>query len=302
MAPVKVAIAGATGNLGLPTVKAFLAAKYPVTVLTRAGSQSASKLPQDANLTVTEVDYESVSSLTSALKGIQVVVSTITTLAIGAQKPLIDAAVAAGVTRFIPSEFGSNTVNPNAAALPVLKPKVETQEYLKEKVKENPNFSYTLVLTGPFLDYGLDTGFVLSPKQHKATVVDGGDVPFSATTLPSIAKALVGVVQHLDETKNRAVYVHDATLTQNQLIAATKKKDGKDWDITPVSSDDILKSSYEELGKENGNITSAMFGFLTKAIYGKDYGCDFRGHLDNDLLGLKELSEQEIDDLVATYL
>src|SRR5690242_16544214 len=105
----KVAVAGATGNVGIPILKELLAAGFSVTALTRQGSSSASKLPSDANLTVKEVDFTSVPSLTEALKGHFAVVSTLATIAVGSQDLLIDAAAAAGVTRFIPSEFGSDT-------------------------------------------------------------------------------------------------------------------------------------------------------------------------------------------------
>ncbi|ETI27914.1 hypothetical protein G647_00363 [Cladophialophora carrionii CBS 160.54] len=298
----KVALAGATGNIGVPTLKALLAANHDVVVLTRKGSNSASKLPQASNLTIKEVDYKSVDELTSALQGVKVVVSTLASASIGEQNPLIDAAVAAGVERFLPSEFGSDTVNPVTSKMPVFKYKVETQEYLKEKAAQNPSFSYTLVITGPFFDWGLEHGFILNPKGHSGTLWNGGDVNFSTTTLASIGQAVVGVVAHLDETKNRAVYVHDAVTTQNKLIAYAKEKDGKEWDTTVKSTKDVYDESLKEL-QSGGDIGKAMVGFILSGIFGgKETGGSFEGRDDNKLLGLKGYSEHEVKALVQSFV
>ena len=54
------------------------------------------------------------------------------TLALDRQLLLIGASAAAGVRRFIPSELGSDTTNPNRAALPVFKNKVATQKALQD--------------------------------------------------------------------------------------------------------------------------------------------------------------------------
>jgi len=300
---VKVAVAGATGNLGLPLVKVLLAADYAVTVLTRKGSDSASKLPKDSNITVVEVDYSSIPSLTEALKGHTAVVSTLATTSVGSQNPLIDAAIAAGVSRFIPSEFGSDTVNPKSAALPVFKYKVETAKYLEAAASKHPSFSYTLIANGPFLDWGLQVGFIVNAAKHSATVFNGGDVPFSATTLDTIGRAVVGVLQHPAETANRAIYIQDALVTQNQLIQYAKDKDGAEWDITSKSTENIREESLAELAKgPDADIHSAMFGFLTSAIFGEGYGGDYSGHLDNELLGLKGLTDADVRKLVESTM
>ena len=69
------------------------------------------------------------------------------------QKKVIDASVKAGVKRFLPSEFGSNTANKYANELvPVFRRKGEVIDYLKEKTEAQPGFSWTALVTGPFFD------------------------------------------------------------------------------------------------------------------------------------------------------
>lgn len=162
-----VAIAGATGNLGPSLVNALLDAGFEVTIFTRAGGRTPANLPHGVSKVV-PVEYTSVSSLTSALRGHDVFVSNIPNH--GAQKPLIDAAIAAGVKRFVPSEFGMDVMrDEKTAALPMFKDgKKVIQEYLKEKSGE---ISWTCVVTGLFLDWCLDVGFSVDLKVHYREVM-----------------------------------------------------------------------------------------------------------------------------------
>ncbi|UKZ75709.1 hypothetical protein TrVFT333_003401 [Trichoderma virens FT-333] len=297
---LKIAVAGATGDLGVPIVHALLEAGYYVTALTRKGSSNTSKLPASSNLSIAEVDYSSVQSVESALRDHAVVVSTLTSTSVNSQNPLIDGAIAAGVTRFIPSEFGSDVINPQRNKLPVFEGKVKTHEYLKTAAAKNPGFTYTVVCNGSFLDWGLH-GFIVNVPAHTATVYNGGDIPFSATNLETIGKAIVGVIQHLPETSNRPVYIQDAVVTQNSLIRYAKEKDGIEWEITHKSTEKMFADSLAQVAK---GITdwSVMEPFVFSAVCGEGYGGDFSNLLDNELLGLKGLTDAEVRVLVESLL
>ncbi|KAI5918817.1 oxidoreductase CipA-like protein [Camillea tinctor] len=302
MSSTQVALAGATGNLGTPILQALLNAGFSVTTLSRKGGNS-SRLKPHSNLTIREVDFHSVESLTQALLGTQVVISCLATLAIGSQNPLIDAAVAAGVQRFIPAEFGMDSQNPFSAQLPVCAPKVATQKYLQAKSSSNPGFTYTAIANGLFLDWGLEAGIILDIPQHTATLYNGGDVPFSATLLADVAKAVLGVIAHQPETANRVVYVQSTVATQNQLIWYAKEKDGREWDTVIKDTEQIRRESLAELDKGTGaDVDAAMLGFCICGSWNAEYGCDFSGHLDNALLGVTEMSEAEVRALVESYL
>ncbi|KAI1397670.1 oxidoreductase CipA-like protein [Hypoxylon fuscum] len=299
MPSIRVALAGATGNLGVPILEALLAADFKVTALSRVGGNS-SKLKPHPNLTIKEVDFNSVESLTPALLGAQVVISCLATLAIGSQNPLIDASVAAGVRRFIPAEWGMDSQNPLCVQLPVCAPKAATQRYLLEKSNANPGFTYTSIANGLFLDWCLEKGIILNIAQHTATLYNGGDVPFSATLLADIAKTALGVIAHQAETANRVVYVHSAVVTQKQLIQYAKDKDGREWDTVVKDTEEVKQESFAELAK--GDVHSAMLGFSICGCLNTDYGCDYSSHLDNELLGVAEMSDDELRALVESFL
>ncbi|GJC87457.1 bifunctional pinoresinol-lariciresinol reductase [Colletotrichum liriopes] len=302
MPSTRIALAGATGNLGTPILKALLDAHLSVTVLSRRGG-NASKLTHHPNLDIKEVDFNSFESLRPALLGVEVVVSCLATLAIDSQNPLIDASVAAGVKRFIPAEFGMDSQNNLCAQLPVCAPKVAVQQYLMQKFKSHPGFTFTAIVNGLFLDWGLEMGLILDMENHTATLYNGGDVPFSVTNLIDVAAAVLGVIRHQRETANRIVYVHSALVTQNRLIQYAKDFDGKEWTTSVKDTEKVRQESFLELAKGvQADVDGAMLGFCFCGSLCRDYGCDFSGRLDNEMLGVKELGEDELRALVASFL
>lgn len=265
---------------------------FKVTVLTRKGA-SHTFPPAVA---VTEIDYESPESLVEALKGQDAVVSTIGFAGLPQQLPLIQAAVKAGVKRFVPSEFGSDAENAAAIALPPFGPKKAAAEALAKEAAAG-TITYTLVSTGPFLDMALAHGMFVNLKSKSANLWNGGGQTFSTTTVASVARAVAGVLRHPEETRNRNVHVHSASTTQNALLAKAKKAVGADgWETTVVSTDDALKKAYAAL--EKGEVD--RIGFISTVIWDGKYGSDFK-KVDNDLLGVHELTDAELQSLVDSF-
>lgn len=293
-----VALAGATGNLGPAILKGLLDAGFHVTVLTRQGGTSAASLPSHKRQLIKEVDYASVDSLTSALKGVDAVVSNLRSDLVDEQKNLIEAAIANGVRRFLPSEFGSDTLNVHNVKLPIFKGKVDVQKMLREKTAAHPDFSYTLVFSNPFWDWGVQHGLLINAKDHTATLYNGGNVPFSTSRLATVAKAVVGILQNLEATRNREIRFHDAVVTQQQMIDLIKEVDGKDWSTTSKDTESVVQESYEEMKLEKPNMRKAMVGFLMQAVWGKENDGDFSGNVDNELLGIKELNAKEVKQVM----
>jgi putative NADH-flavin reductase len=291
MAYKKVAIAGATGNLGPSIVNELVNQGFEVTVLSSSGNTSS--LPSAVK--VIKVDYSSQDSLISALRGQEAFISAIPKHE--EQPALIDAAIAAGVQRFIPSEFGSNIIgNDKVRALPVFAGKLKTQEYLRAK---QDKISHTFLINGLFLDWGLSIGWLANLK-GKTDINDNGDSVHSFTLLADIAKAVAGILKHPEETKNRGVYVQSAALSQNQVLEiAQKVKPEFKAETQQVDLAEVEKNAYAELKEENGDIGSAMRGFIKVSIFREGYGNLWDEKNDNELLGVKGLSSSELEDLVS---
>ncbi|KKP00494.1 hypothetical protein THAR02_07407 [Trichoderma harzianum] len=221
-----------------------------------------------------EVDYSSVPSLTAALQNNDVVIATLPVdTPIGSQDTLIDAAVAASVSRFFPAEFGTDTDNEKCMKLP-----------------------------HSFFDWGLEAGFLAHPKTHTATIYDDGNLPWSTTILATVSKAVASLMSHLEETKNRHVYIHDAVVTQNKIIEIAKRIDDKDWELTYVDSAAVLEEAQVEYRKADSDCKKGLMPLLHISVLGKGYGGDFSGHLDNELLRIKLMSDKELGEMIAKYL
>lgn len=122
----------------------------------------------------------------------------------------------------------------------------------------------------------------------------------STTTLADIGKAVVGVLRHPEETKNRAVYVQSATVTQNQLLEIGKKINPSfKAPIQDMSIEQLKKEGYEKL--DRGDVPGAMYDFILVSVFGKDYGGYWGEKNDNELLGITTLSEKQLEDVVAKY-
>ncbi|KAH8890511.1 isoflavone reductase [Thozetella sp. PMI_491] len=283
MAIKNVAVIGASGSVGKEVVKALLAAGFNVTAVTRESSTST--FP--SGVAVRKADEASVPSLTAAFAGQDAVVSTVGTVAaLSSQNPIADAAVAAGVKRLIPSEFGHNTrTNPDPTLSAMISGKKVAMDYVMEKAKENPSLTYTGITTSLFFDWGLDYGSLgINPKDKTARIMDSGDEPFSATSLPYVGKAVVAVLQHEAETANKYLEVVELTTTQNQLLKAFEEETGTKFDVTRVSTADIEKDGREKLAKGDH---SAFLNFLTIFNFrdGQNHALK-EEQMSNKLLGL----------------
>jgi hypothetical protein len=132
---------------------------------------------------------------------------------------------------------------------------------------------------------------------------NGGDVPFSATTLADVAKAALGVIEHQRETANRIIYVQSGLVTQKRLIQFAKDIDGQEWDTCAKDTEEVKREGYEELAKgSQGDVDAAMLGFCILGSWTTEYGCDFSSRLDNELLGVSELDEAGLRGLMKSFL
>jgi len=258
-----VIIIGAGGNLGPSILDAFLKeSSFNTTVLSRQGSSST--FP--SGVKVVRADYDSQDSLKEAFKGQDAVVSLVGGVALGDQNKLIDAAIAAGVKRFIPSEYGNDTTDKRIREIvPLFEAKLGAVNYLKSKEKE---ISWTAIVTGPFLDWGLKVGFLgFDASSKTATLYDNGEATFVSTTLHQIGVTTVKVLEHADLTKNQYVYVRGVQTTQKEILGTIEKVTGAKWTVKNVSTKETIEQGREKLQKGD---FSGIVNLILGATFGKD--------------------------------
>ena len=298
----KIALVGATGNIGPAILKALLDDGYEVTILSREGSTSTDSLASHPRQKIAKVNFEDVNSITSALEGIEGVVSNVASHVLLSQKKIIDAAVTAGVKRFLPSDFGSDLSVEANKSVPLNMPKIEIHHYLAEKSKTRPEFSYTFVCNGPFFDWCLNLGLFGNLKTHDMTLWDGGETKVSTTTLASVGKAVAGVFKNLEATKNKEIHVADTTITQKQIIEVVKEIDGKEWTTKTGSTAEVYQIGLDEMNKPEPNMGLAIFNQLYRILFSAEHGTCFEDKLDNNKVGLSVMTKEQVKEVVKSCM
>ncbi|CEL07340.1 Putative NmrA-like protein [Aspergillus calidoustus] len=288
-----VLLIGAGGNLGVPVLEAFLASPYRVSVLARKESTSSFA----EGVPVFKADYADVSSVKAVMEGQDVVISMVGGIAAGDQQVFINAALAAGVKRFFPSEFGPYSRNPEFAALNphVLPHKGATVDYLRLKESQ---MSWTSVVTGAFFDWAMRVGFFGFDLESKtATLIDGGTSVFTTTNLPTIGRALVAILDHAEETKNQYIFLSSFNVSQRDILDVVEKVDGQKWTVQHVTSEEVIDRGKRRLAA--GDFAGIM-DLTTGGAFGTQaLGDESRHGFWNDRLDLaKDDMEQIIRELL----
>ena len=108
MADDAIILAGATGRLGRMIAASLVERGASVRALTRRGGSGDTAALRAAGVSIVEVDYFDRPEMIAACRGGACIVSALSGLEdvlLDAQSQLLDAAVAAGVPRFIPSDY-----------------------------------------------------------------------------------------------------------------------------------------------------------------------------------------------------
>ena len=300
MAPLKsVLLVGATGNAGAPILAALTADQtFKVSVLTRASSTST--FPPSVTIHKVSDDYP-LPDLIAAFQGQDAVISTISRLSIETQKRMIDAAVQAGVKRFIPSEFGGDPDNEKTAALlpEFTEGKKPVLDYLKGKAQEG-RITWTGIATGPFWDMAVSTGFMgFSPTSHSATICRPGTMKWATTRLATIGLAVKNTLLLPEKTANRYLYIASFMASYDEIIAAFEKAQGVKWQVEYVDPEEQRALGRKKM--DEGKEYEAALLLLRYMVSQEGYGGDYPTYRENgnEILGLpKETLEGVVKDSV----
>jgi hypothetical protein len=153
----------ASGSIGKIILDGLIASsQFEITAISRKESEAT--FPPGVALLKT--DY-SETDLETAFKGKDVVISAVGASAFGEQKKFVDAAVRAGVKRFIPSEFSVNSQNEAVVQLlPLFGQKKQLIEYLKSK--ETDGLTWTGIATSGLFDW---VGLLLQIRDHRLELI-----------------------------------------------------------------------------------------------------------------------------------
>lgn len=287
-----VTLLGADGRLGPAVLTALVAEHFKVQILKRQGSKSTSEYPEGV-IEIRIPDDFPPSALESALKGQDAIVVTIPGSNISLQKKLADAAVKAGVTRFIPADFGSVDSDSQRARdwVPLYIDKYELRQYLQSLAEKNEKFSWTGLVCGHFFDYD-PLWLHIDIKGRKADILDDGDIPASACTMATIGKATAKILEKASDerTKNKTLYIQSFCATQREIIKSFEKATGEKFELTKIDGMKFAEEQMKEMKAGSKAATEQVVWVLGA------YEADWR-QMDGFANELLELKEESLDDI-----
>ena len=222
--PTTIVLAGATGDLGFRIAQALLGRGAQVRALVRPGNTKPeiAKL-REQGVDVVEVDLSDAAALARACAGAACVVSALSGLRdviVDAQTHLLDAAVAAGVPRFIPSDFSIDFTKLPAGSNRNLDLRREFGRHL-----DRMPIQATSVLNGMFMDLLTGQAPVILFKIKRVLYWGSADQPLEFTTIADTAAFTAAAA--LDPTTPRYLRVAGEVATVRDLQAAAGAATGQ---------------------------------------------------------------------------
>ncbi|KAA3439837.1 NmrA family NAD(P)-binding protein [Rufibacter hautae] len=223
-----IVIAGATGDLGTRIAGHLLHRGARVRALVRPGNTS----DKTANLqakgaTVIEVDYRNHAELVKACAGGTCVVSALSGLEeviLDAQTALLQAAVEAGVPRFIPSDFAIDfTKLPHGTNR-----NLDLRQEFKERLDKAP-IAATSVLNGMFSDLLTGQAPVVLFPLKRVVYWEDADQPLDFTTIEDTAAFTAAAA--LDAATPRYLRIAGDVLSARGLKEAASQATGDQFKL-----------------------------------------------------------------------
>ena len=258
-----VAVIGATGQVGTPLTRGLLSLGHDVTIITRKVQRDA-KLEefeqQGAKIAVCP-DMHDVDALAELLAGVDTLVASVpgSQPVIEQSEPLwLEAAVKAGVKRFVPTEFGVHTQALEMGAGVVFDNKKRFHDLLLSS-----GIGWTLFYNGGIFDYFLPNLRFF----RKITTFGDLNLPIYTHDIEDIGYLAAKAVTD-DRTMNKCVQLDANALSQNEMLALLKQY----WPDYPFEYEHFSSEYITEMEQQAGNEVTAKKGAETdKERWGINY-------------------------------
>jgi hypothetical protein len=237
-------VAGATGNLGQRICRELIKRGAHVRVLVRAGSKKETIVSfEKMGAGIFEADWANEPELISACAGVSCVVSAMAGLhdvVVDAQLKLLNAAVSAGVPRFIPSDFCSDFTSI---------PEGENRNFdLRKEFQQRLDSSAikaTSVFNGAFADILRYNTPLFNVKDKTIAYYYGkADWEIDFTTMDNTAAFTAAAA--MDDSAPRFLKIAGFRVSPNKLVGLSEKLKGEKFQLVDMGSMDGF-SSYNKI-------------------------------------------------------
>ena len=213
-----VLVVGATGNVGSFVTRALLSQKANVSILVRKESESKASQLKDlgARIVYGDVTSSTEEELVRALRGIDVIVSTLAgspEIVYNGQVKLLEAAKKSGVKKFIPTAFGVDFDKTPFGDVLINDPK---KKFTNDLAKSG--LEYVQIHTGILASYAASPTFLFTYDKNTNTVRYDGDVnvPLEVTALEDVGRFTAEAALRHD-IKKHDINVKGDTLTIKEI-------------------------------------------------------------------------------------
>ncbi len=226
--PKTIVLAGAGGDLGDRIAKALVQRGADVRALVRSSIPAAKREALSAlGVTPVAIDCDDETSLVEACRGAVCLVAALNGLEpviMGAQGRLLDAAVAAGVPRFVPSDFCLDFTKTHPGA----NRNLDLRRAFKGRV-DRASIRATSVFNGAFADLLTGEAPIILHKPRKVLYWGSADQPFDVTTKDDVARYTAAVA--LDEAAPRFLRIAGDVVTARSLAATMTSITGNSFGL-----------------------------------------------------------------------
>ncbi len=234
-----IVVAGATGNLGFRLVKALIArdARVVALIRTKTDQEKLERL-EALGVKLAEVNLNDASEVARAMIGADCVVSVVAGLrdvVVDAQAVLLEAAILAGVPRFIPSDFSSdfNDLTPG-----------ENRNFdLRREFHEQLDvaaISSTSIFNGPFAEILTYNIPLLDFKKKSIGYWEDPDWRIDFTTMDDTAAFTAAAA--LDRNSPKSLHIASFQVSPKDLVEFTTKTFGAPYELIRLGSLEDLRA------------------------------------------------------------
>lgn len=247
-----IAVAGATGGLGQLVAKALIKRGATVKALVRPNTNpSRTETLRNAGVTITPADLSTVQDLTRELNGATCVVSTLQGLRPviqGVQGKLLEASVAAKVSRFIPSDYSLDFTKTKPGSNRNLDLRREFHDQLR-----NSGIAWTSILNGGFMELMAGNSPMINHKGRKVSYIGDKTQLLDFTTMADTAAYTAAMVMDPNPTPN---FLRIASDTVNAIDIAQAAANVEGAPYTPgwmgtIGSTELMIRILRLFGGEN---------------------------------------------------
>jgi uncharacterized protein YbjT (DUF2867 family) len=276
-------VAGATGDLGERITRQLLHHDVRLRVLTRPGSGTADALyGDDDRIDIVTAAYSDHAAMTAAVSGVDVVVSAVSGIRpviVDAQRSLLRATVAAGVPRFIPSDYSADyrQISPGSNR------NFELRREFAADVDAAPVQS-TSILNGMFTDLLTDEAPMILFGRRRVLFWSSADQVLDFTTKDDVAR--VTALAALDDDAPRVIEIAGAQVSAREVARTMTELTGTPFKLQWAGTTGTL-SAMSKVGRRLSKKSDEPF----PAWQGMQYFVSmFSGqaqlrHVDNDRYG-----------------